>query len=459
MNLPTGTRIFSGVLALFLAATLAASLAAQQQAAPAVNAPRRLTLDEAVKLALAHNHGVRIAKFEVDEKQHEKDAARSAYFPSLKNESSVLHVTDVQHVEISAGALGTVDGTDVPAHNITLLQGGQTFETSGTSLSEPLTSLLKVKAKNDIVEAEVKATQSEAQQTQNQVALKVRQIYYGLLVAQLRLAALKAGVTASQDLAQERAQQVKFGSALDEDLIASKAQALATRQQQLTAELQISDLTTQMDDVIGLPLDTQLDLDPAPPQIHEPCRLDECKQLAIQSHPDVKAAEDKVAAASAGVRLARRDYIPDTEIFARYSYQNNVPFLVHNFGTFGFLLTYDIFDGGKRRATLDAQKSQLDEASENLARVKDEVELAVQIAYNKLQRTHEMVTVSEQLLALREESYREAGQQLQQGTIVPSQAAQATAQELDARAGLLQSQLDYLQAQDELEVATGQVPE
>ena len=434
----------------------AAALPAQQQTA---NAPRHITLDEAVQLALAHNHGVRIAKFEVDEKQHEKDEARSAYFPSLKNESSVLHVTDVQHVQIAAGSLGTIDGTDIPSHNITLLQGGQTFETSGTSLSQPLTPLLKVKAQNDIAEAELSATRSEAQQTQNEVALKVRQIYYGLLVAQLHLAALKAGVTASQDLAQETTQQVKFGSALDQQLIESKAKSLESKQQLLTTELQISDLTTQLDDVIGLPLDAQLDLDPTPPQIHEPCRIEECKQLAVQSHPEVKAAEQKVAAASAGVRLARRDYIPDTEVFARYSYQNNVPFLVHNFGTFGFLFTYDIFDGGKRRATLDAQKSQLDEANENLARVKDEVELAVQIAYNKLERTHEMVTVSEELLALREESYRETNQQLQHGAALQSQASLANSQELDARAGLLQSQLDYIQAQDELEVATGQVPE
>jgi outer membrane protein TolC len=440
------------MLSLFFAAVLPA----QQQTA---NAPRHITLDEAVQLALAHNHGVRIAKFEVDEKQHEKDEARSAYFPSLKNESSVLHVTDVQHVQIAAGSLGTVDGTDIPSHNITLLQGGQTFETSGTSLSQPLTPLLKVKAQNDIAEAELSATRSEAQQTQNEVALKVRQIYYGLLVAQLHLAALKAGVTASQDLAQETTQQVKFGSALDQQLIESKAKSLESKQQLLATELQMSDLTTQLDDVIGLPLDAQLDLDPTPPQVHEPCRIEECKQLAVQTHPDVKAAEQKVAAASAGVRLARRDYIPDTEVFARYSYQNNVPFLVHNFGTFGFLFTYDIFDGGKRRATLDAQKSQLDEANENLARVKDEVELAVQIAYNKLERTHEMVTVSEELLALREESYREANQQLQHGAALQSQASLANSQELDARAGLLQSQLDYIQAQDELEVATGQVPE
>ncbi|HTZ99697.1 MAG TPA: TolC family protein [Candidatus Aquilonibacter sp.] len=448
-------RTRSAFTAAILGVLFAPALPAQSQAPAA----RRITLDEAVQLALAHNHVVRIANFKIDEKEHEKDVAKSAYFPSLKNESTVVRITDLQHVDIPAGSLGTVDGEQIPAHTINLLQGGQTFETSGTSLSEPLTSLLKVKAKNDVAAADLNATRDEARQTQNEVALKVRQIYYGILIAQMHLAALKAGVTATQDIERERTQQVKFGSALDEDLIESKAQSLESKQALLTAELQISDLTTQLDDAIGLPLDTQLALDSATPQVHELCQIEECKHLAVDSHPDVKAAEQKVAEAAAAVRLARRDYLPDTEIFARYSYQNNVPFLVHNFGTFGFLFTYDIFDGGRKRAVVAEQRSQLDEANENLSRVKEEVELHVQIAYNKLDRTREMVTVSQQLLALREESYRVANQQLEQGTILQSQLSLATERELDAKAALLQSQLDYVQAQDELSVATGQTPE
>ena len=101
----------------------------------------------------------------------------------------------------------------------------------------------------------------------------------------------------------------------------------------------------------------------------------------------------------------------------------------------------------------------MDEATENLARVKEEVELGVQMAYNTLERTREMVKVSQDLLALREESHRVAVEQLQQGTILQSQADLAAARELEAEASLLQAQLEYLQSQDELSVATGQMPD
>jgi outer membrane protein TolC len=157
--------------------------------------------------------------------------------------------------------------------------------------------------------------------------------------------------------------------------------------------------------------------------------------------------------------LAKREYIPDVEAFARYSYQDNVPFLARNFGTFGVHLGYDLFDGGRRNAAIGERKAQLREAEENLARIREEVELRVQTALNKLERTREMLKVSDELLALRTESRRVSAQQLREGSALPSQADFAAARELDARTLVLQSQLEYIQARDEMMEAMGQTPE
>ena len=43
-------------------------------------------------------------------------------------------------------------------------------------------------------------------------------------------------IQASQDLQRERTQQVKYGSALDADLIETRAQSLQARQELLTTE-------------------------------------------------------------------------------------------------------------------------------------------------------------------------------------------------------------------------------
>jgi outer membrane protein TolC len=280
-----------------------------------------------------------------------------------------------------------------------------------------------------------------------------------VLITQLHQRATEARIKAAEDLQSERTQQVKYGSALDEDLIESHAQSLQAKQELLTTELQLSDLTMQLNDVTGLPLTTQLELDPSVPGVHDTCQREECIKLALQSHPEIVAAREELRKATAAVQLAKADYVPDVTAFARYDYQNQLPFLARNFGVFGFELTYDLFDGGRRRAAVGESNAQVAEAKENLARVTEDVELRLQVAYNKLQRTKEMVQVSEELYALRAESSRVSAQQLKNGEALQSQAQNAVAQEFDAKNVLLQSQLDYIQARDEVTEAMGLTPE
>jgi len=69
-----------------------------------------------------------------------------------------------------------------------------------------------------------------------------------------------------------------------------------------------------------------------------------------------------------------------------------------------------------------------------------------------------MVTVSQELLALRGESRRVVAELLANVGALGSQAKESAALELEAEAALLQSQLDYVQAADEMDAAVGRRP-
>src|SRR5262249_978745 len=435
---------------IFLSLLFAHAVAAQESQ----TAPRHLTLDDAVQLALKHNHVIRIAEFKVEEKEHAKDIARSAYFPILRNDSFAARLTDTQFIGIPAGSLGNAGGP-IPPRSVVLNQGGLTFVSSGTSLTQPLMQLLKVKSTNDIAREEVAATRNKERQTENTVALGVHQIYYRILIAQAHRAAIVARIQASEDLNKERVEQVKYGSSLEEEAIESRVQALEAKQDLLTTDLQLSDLTIQLNDAIGLPLTTGLVLNSGFKPVRDACEREECLRIARETHPEIAEARAEVEKATAGVRLSKRDYLPDAEVFARYSYQNNVPFLARNFGTFGVHIGYDIFDGGRKRSAVREHNAQLAQARENLARVTDEVELRVLTAYNKLERTREMVKVSEELATYRTEARRVLAQQQQAGAALRSQLDAATAHELDAKTMLLQSQLQNIEARDEMAQAMG----
>jgi outer membrane protein TolC len=441
--------------ALLMAIAFSPCLAAAQETGNPVP-PRHITLHEAVQLALNHNHNIRIAGYTVEEKRQAKEVAKSSYFPSIRNDSSFMHATDTELIEIKAGSLGA----STPPVNAIINQGGENFITSGTQITQPLTSLLKVKRANDLAQAELIASRQKAQVTGNDVALAVHQVYYKILIAQAHRSATEARIKASEDLQGERVEQVKFGSTLGQDLIDSRAQALQAKQELLTTDLQLSDLKLKLNDLTGLPLSTSLDLDPAVPEFQQTCARAECVSAAEASHPEILAARAEMQKAEAGVRLAKTDmWVPDVEAFARYSYQENVPFLARNFGTFGVHFGFDVFDAGKKKAVIREREAQLSQAKENLAKLTDEVELEVETAYNRLDRTQQMLKVSEEVVALRTESDRVMQQRLLQGAALNSQAANATAQQYDAKALLLQSQLDFLQANDELLNAIGRTPE
>jgi outer membrane protein TolC len=425
----------------------------QQTESPAL---RTMNLHEAVELALRHNHAVRISALHVEEERHAKEVARSAYLPTIRNDSTFAHATDTQFVGIPAGGLGIVANSAIPPRQLVINQGERSFITSGTGLTQPLSELLKIKAGNDVARAELNASREQARGVENDVALKVREVYYNILVLQSKHQAIEANIRAVEDLQSERVQQVKYGSTLEVDLIDTKARLLQAKQELLTTDLQLSDLRLKFNDVVGLPLKADVALDPDVPAPAESCQRDQCIKIALSSHPEITEARAEVDKASAGVRAAKRDYIPDVEGFARYSYQENVPFLARNFGTFGIHFGYDVFDGGKKRATLRERGAQMAQAKENLARISDEVEVRVQTAYNKVQRTQQMVAVSQELLATRQEARRVSTQQLEKGAYLLSQADAAAAQELEAQTLLLQSQLEYAQAQDELTDAIGE---
>jgi outer membrane protein TolC len=417
--------------------------------------PRSMNLQQAVELALEHNHDVRISSLKVEEDEHAKEVARSAYLPTIRNDSLFAHVTDTQFIAIPAGAFGAVGDTTIPSRTYAINQGGRTFESSGTGLVQPLTQLFKIKSANDAARADVQASKEKVRSIKDQVELKVRQLYYRILILQSQNQAIGARIRAFEDLQNERVQQVKFGSTLDADLIESRAQSLEAKQELLTSELQLSDLRMQFNDVEGLPIKSEVVLDPGVPPPAPSSSREECVRIALDSNPGIAQAKAEVEKASASVRAAKRDYIPDVEGVARYSYQNNVPFLARNFGTFGIHFSYDLYDGGKKRATLHERDAQLGQAKENLARITDEVEVKVQTAYNKLERTEQMLAVSQELLAARKEARRVSVQGLERGTQLRSQAEAALAQESEAQTRLLQSQLEFAEAHDELNEAIG----
>ena len=86
-----------------------------------------------------------------------------------------------------------------------LPQGQNTFYTSGTQLSQPLTQLIRIHDENRIAAADVAISRDDLKKAENQVALEVHTLYYGILIAQLqKRAAEQQTLYAQEHLARKR---------------------------------------------------------------------------------------------------------------------------------------------------------------------------------------------------------------------------------------------------------------
>src|SRR6201994_5172388 len=69
---------------------------------------RKITLQEAIDLALHQNRAMKIAQFDVAAQAQKQRGAKSDYFPVLHNDSNALYVNEVQRVQVPPGGLWAI---------------------------------------------------------------------------------------------------------------------------------------------------------------------------------------------------------------------------------------------------------------------------------------------------------------------------------------------------------------
>ena len=425
-------------------------------AAPVHAAPRKITLPEAVELARTQNASLKIARAHVRENQQKAVTARADYYPQLSNETSLMGLSDRELVTIPAGVLGTVPGLGAfPLQSITFDQGSNTILLANTTLSQPLTQLFKIREAVRVAAADRRITEAEFKKAEDEVVLGVHQLYFGLLAASSQVGAVEAQIAAAQETLREAEEAVRAGNALEVTVLGARASLLKSRQSLLAAQNQVSDLNAEMDDLLGLPLDTELELADVGDPPTERLTQEQYLAAALDHNPELQAAKETASKARSGLAAARDEYIPNIGAFARETYQSGVPFLVHNFGTFGLQMTWNVFDWGKRKGVVGEREAQLTQAEENVRRITDRITVDVGKAYRKLERTRMMVDVAREALTLRRESGRITGNQLKAGVTSDARNAEALAATRGAEVDELEARLSLELSLAEIAKITG----
>ena len=223
--------------------------------------PRTLTLDEAVSLATKHNSTVKIAGYKVKEMDARVHGARASYFPALSNDSSAVHIAEQQHIEIAQGALGVYPQIGpVPSAGVSLAQGNPNFLLSTTTVSQPITQYFKTRAGVDVSRADAAGARSDVRRVENEIAFKIKEVYYSILATDRRRNAVDAQIRAAELRITETRNAVETGVALE--VKAAEVRAQIAQARHVLGQLQdaVADMKLELADLCGIPVDTELEL-------------------------------------------------------------------------------------------------------------------------------------------------------------------------------------------------------
>lgn len=418
--------------------------------------PLTLTLPQTVELARKENTALKISRDRVREYRHRRVSARSNYYPHLSNETSYIGISERQLVNIPAGSLGDIPGMGpFPAQNTSIDQGAESILLVSTTLTQPVTQLFKIYEADKIAESDHRIAQSDARKAENDIILGVHQLYYGLLIAEKQKDAAMAALKAAQENLRESEDAVKSGNVLDNAAIGSRARLLQSRQSLLAAENQISDLTSELGDLLNLPQNTKLLLTGIADPLPELQPFEQYLDEGVSLNPEIQAAKDTLTKAHHALRAAQDEYIPDISLFARHTYQDGVPFATNHIETYGVQMTWNIFDGGNRRGVVSQRRSQLSQAEENLKRTENRIAVEIGKAYRKAERTRLLMDAARESLSYQRENLRLSDNQLKAGVASDARHAESVAAVRKAELEELQAHLGYRLALAELERIAG----
>ncbi len=416
---------------------------------------RRLTLEEAVELAAQHNAAVRLANEKAREMEARVQGARADYFPVLSNDTNAMRLAERQRLDIPPGTMGVFPATGpIPPVTVPLPLGEHNFLLTTTTFAQPITHLWKIRAGVDVARADAAGAREDVRRAENEVALRTKELFYGILATQRRRDAVDAQIRAGELRIAEASNAVEAGVALELQLAEARAQIAQARQGLGQLEDALADLNLEMADLLGLPLDTELEL--VPPVPEEPdVDTAEAEETALARNPEIRAAERMVEKARAARRAARAEYIPEVGAFAQHIFQVGVPLLSTNNATVGLRMNWTLFEHGKRRARVAERDAQIAQAEQNLARLRNRVRIDVAKAVRKVQRAQTGVEAAEALVAARKEARRVASDRVEAGAANRSALLEAEAALLAAEADLIRARYDRGTAAAELDRLRG----
>ena len=345
------------------AAAAAVLLAAQLSSAQETPGSARVTLDDAIRLALERNHGLQATRTTIQQSQAQEVTAGLRPNPVLS--------ADWQSLPLFAPD----EGLGTYLHDSTQIDLGlaYTFEIG------------KRGRRIDAAKDATAVTRSQVADSERTIAFQVASGFIQVQLAESTLELAQQNLGSFQSAVDIGEERFKRGGLSENDFLKIKLQLLQFQtdleQAQLAKVQGLANLRQLLGHDSVLPdYDVSGAFDYQPVHV----QLEELEKLAVQSRPDLRAAQLGVAAASSQVALAEVNGRPDVTLSGTYSRSSG-----QNTATVGVSVPLPIFD--RNQGEVARTRAAAIQAEQQRAESSGQVQTDVKGAFEGLQETDRVV--------------------------------------------------------------------
>jgi outer membrane protein len=435
------------------------SVAAHAGDGPA--SPKRISLGDAIAIALHDNRTLKAATFGTEAARAEIGVARGAMIPRLDANENFSYTDNPVQVFSDLLVQQDFSQSDFALNQLNHPGFMSNFGTQ-VRLSFPLFAGGRLIAAYRAAGFAADAARWQAIQARQGVEFAVVQAYYTAALAEQRVGVVDRALAAARAHLKRARDLFGQGMVVNSDVLRTNVLVGTLEQERIQAESQLNIAWASLAHELGdedqrfAPFARPADLEgPAAPL----GPLDALVARAVADRPEIKVADSRVRQSQQAVAVARADYLPTVEIAGVY--ENDSEGLVRAGNNGALLMTgrLNLFNGLATQSKVDAARAELGRAHTLADDLRHSVALEVETAYRTLAAARLGLEVASRDVAYAESALKILEDRYGSGlaTNVAVLDAQTTREETDMR--LLAAQIGVAVDGAALDLATGADPQ
>jgi len=394
---------------------------------------RRMTVSEAVRIALGDNHGIKALKNATQAQEKEIGITRSYLLPRISVEERYLRTTNPGYAFMSKLNQERIEQQDFNPGLLNHPDAINDYQSSLT-LEQPL-YMKKAFIGLDMSKTEARAKGEELVRKREDVAFQVVKACLIIVSAKEYVHAVEQGVDEARE--HRRVAELRYKNGLGQyaDSLRTVTALTEARQKKNIAEknLRLAKLG------LGLLLATVESIDVDTSAINFPLHDLSVYLRVAESRSDLKAAELRDENAKQNIRMAEAGYFPYMGVGGTYQLNDhNRPFGSEgkNWQVMAFL-RWDLFDGTRREYERSKAKYLAAQSQENVSEMKKGISYKIYEAFMNVEEARKNIELNQEALKTAEEGARLLKVRYENGLSSLADLLNAQSSLEQARAGLV----------------------